>query len=643
MPVTALAERAARLAGDQTMRIDALHSQYRSGQLTPQACMAQVQARIDAADRPEIWIARVDPTLLQQQAAALGALLLREGDPVFGRLPLFGIPFAIKDNIDVADMPTTAACPAFAFTPGRSATVVERLQAAGALLIGKTNLDQFATGLVGTRSPFGAVRNAIDPEIVSGGSSSGSAVAVALGLVSFALGTDTAGSGRVPAGLNGIVGLKPSRGLISTRGVFPACRTLDCVSIFARSVADAWLVLRSAAGYDAEDTYSRHLPMLGMLPRTLRIAVPDSPEFFGDREAAQAFAATVASLEARSDCTVSRIDYTPFRQAAELLYQGPWVAERLAALGDFYATQREAMDPVVAGIVGQGAHYSAVDAFNGQYRLAALRRLAETALTDIDLLLLPTNPTMPSIADLVAAPVQRNAELGYYTNFVNFFDMAALAVPAAARASGMPAGVTLVGPCGADLRLAAAAQRLFETVDVRSLDGASPDIDRPSLGALQPLSSHEPRITVAVVGAHLRGQPLNWQLVERGARWLGDARTSAQYRLYALAGTTPAKPGLVRNSGAGNIDDVGMVGIIVNSGSTDSTGSTGSQIALELWEMPLRRFGEFVADVPAPLGIGSVELDDGSWVKGFLCESAGLAGATDISHLGGWRAYLAQR
>ena len=617
--ITSAAERTAALAADRSMMITVLQSQYRLQQSTPAQCVARLLARIDAADRPEIWISRVDPVLLHQQAAALSMLLEQEGEAVFARLPLFGIPFAVKDNIDVADMPTTAACPAFSFTPARSATVVERLQAAGALLIGKTNLDQFATGLVGTRSPFGAVRNAIDPAIVSGGSSSGSAVAVALGLVSFSLGTDTAGSGRVPAGLNGIVGLKPSRGLISTRGVFPACRTLDCVSIFARSVADAWQVLGSAAGYDAEDAYSRRLPMLGILPRALRIAVPAAPEFHGDREAEQAFAATITMLESRDDCRISRIDYTPFRQAAELLYQGPWVAERLAAVGNFHATHHAAMDPVVASIIGQGALYSAVDAFNGQYRLADLRRQAENALVEVDLLLLPTNPTMPGIADLAAAPVQRNAELGYYTNFVNFFDMAALAVPSVARACGMPAGVTLVGPCGADHRLAAIAERLF---------GMPDDVNSASV-ALQPLAATEPTIILAVVGAHLLGQPLNWQLQERGARKVADVKTAARYRLYALAGTTPAKPGLVR------VDD--------QSREQTDAAAKGQAIALELWALPLRRFGEFVADVPPPLAIGSLELDDGRWVMGFVCESTGIVGATDISRFGGWRAYLASR
>lgn len=584
-----------------------LRQDYMLRLLLPSTVVTRILERIDAVARPEIWIALVAPDVLQRQAKALEQLLAEEGDSVFERLPLFGVPFAIKDNIDAAGMPTTAACPAFAFTPERSASVVEKLLAAGALLIGKTNLDQFATGLIGTRSPHGAVRNAIDPARVSGGSSSGSAVAVALGLVSFSLGTDTAGSGRVPAGLNGIVGLKPTRGLLSTRGVVPACRTLDCVSIFARTVADAWQVTGVAAGYDAEDSYSRAVPMLGPRARGYRIALPATREFYGDIEAEQAFDTTVAALKARPDCQVVEVDYTPFREAAVLLYQGPWVAERLAAVGDFFTEQRRAVDPVVASIIVQGANYSAVDAFNGQYRLAALRRQAESALDGIDFLLVPTNPTMPRIADVAANPVALNSQLGYYTNFVNFFDMAALAVPATPRAGGMPAGVTLIGRRGADHLLAVAAVELLHA------PLATPADQRPDL---PPLPMNESTLRLAVVGAHLQGQPLNWQLRERGARRLQTTTTSNRYRLYALAGTTPPKPGLVRVLDA-----------------------PAAEIVVEVWEMPLRRFGEFVADVPAPLAIGSLELADGSWVKGFVCEPVAVEGAQDITAFGGWRQY----
>lgn len=587
--------------------LHALRAQYANGELTPGAVIAQLLQRIDEIGRPEIWISRVDAATLKAQAAALDAQLASEGAAVFAKLPLLGMPFAVKDNIDVAGMPTTAACPAYAYTPPRSATVVERLQAAGAVLIGKTNLDQFATGLVGTRSPYGPVRNAKAPEQVSGGSSSGSGVAVALGLASFALGTDTAGSGRVPAGLNGIVGLKPTRGLISARGVVPACRTLDCVSIFAQTVADAWTALHSAAGHDAEDAYSRALPMMGVKRRSYRIAIPATLEFYGDAAAEQAFGLTLERLRALPGVTIGTIDYAPFAQAASLLYQGPWVAERLAAVGEFFDTHRAAMDPTVAGIVAQGANYSAVDTFNAIYRLADLKRAAEQQLQGYDLLLVPTTPTRHTIAAVQADPVRLNSQLGYYTNFVNFFDMAALAVPADARSDGYSAGVTLIGPCGADQLLAAAAQQLL------------PESAGEAAVAADPLPFAEPTVQLAVVGAHLEGQPLNWQLLERGARKLESTTTSAHYALSALPNTTPPKPGLARVAGAGH------------------------RIAVEVWELPLRRFGEFVAEVPPPLAIGSVELDGGRWVKGFVCEPEALKGATDISHFGGWRAYLASR
>ena len=590
-----------------------LRQRYAQHTLVPSECIEYLLERIEHVDRPEIWISRVDGDRLLEQAHALDRLLREEGEAVLERLPLFGVPFAIKDNIDAAGMPTTAACPDFAYVPERSATVVEKLCAAGALLIGKTNLDQFATGLVGTRSPHGAVRNAIDPAYVSGGSSSGSAVAVALGLVSFSLGTDTAGSGRVPAGLNSIVGLKPTRGLLSTRGVFPACRTLDCVSVFARTVADAWQVMQIAAGFDPEDSYSRQVPMLGVKRRGYRIAIPSAPEFFGDTEAEQAFAATVDTLRQLPDCEIGTVDYKPFREAAELLYQGPWVAERLAAVGNFFADHREAMHPVVAGIIAQGADYSAVDTFNGQYRLAALRRRAESELDGYDFLMVPTTPTMPTIADVERDPVRLNSQLGYYTNFVNFFDMAALSIPTPPRADGLPAGITLIGPCGADQRLAAAADALLPRLRESSSASAPAAIEV----AANPLPFNEPTLLLAVVGAHLHGQPLNWQLLERGARKIEVTCTAPYYRLYALPGTTPPKPGLAR------------------------TAESGSAIEIEIWELPVRRFGEFVAEVPSPLAIGSLETADGRWVKGFVCEPFAINDAQDISRHGGWRAYLA--
>ena len=592
------------------LTIAELRRRYAEGTLLPSACIEEVIEHIERAGRPEVWISRTAIADLRSRAADLDALLRRHGPQALESHPLLGVPFALKDNIDVAGMPTTAACPAFAYTPQRSATVVEKLLQAGAILVGKTNLDQFATGLVGTRSPYGAVRNALSPAHVSGGSSAGSAVAVALGMVAFSLGTDTAGSGRVPAGLNGIVGLKPSRGLFSTRGVVPACRTLDCVSVFARDVAGAWAVTQVLAGYDEEDAYSRPIPMLGLRQRGYRIAVPAAPEFFGEHAAERAYQESLDALRSLPDCTVEEIDFTPFRDAAQLLYQGPWVAERLAAIEAFQAQHQADMHAVVGGIIAQGANYTAVDAFKGQYRLAELRRQAERLMAGHDFLLVPTAPTMPLIEDVERDPERLNSQLGHYTNFVNFFDMAALAVPALARQDGLPFGVTLIGRCGADHLLAVAAQRLLASLNATSAGDAV---------AGMPLHGGEPMVKLAVVGAHLEGQPLNWQLRERGARKLAATATTARYRLFALAGTVPPKPGLVRA-------DQG-----------------GQAIKVEVWELPMRRFGEFVADVPAPLAIGSLELASGEWVKGFVCEAHGLSGAAEISAHGGWLAYLASR
>jgi allophanate hydrolase len=590
-----------------------LRARYAGGTLRPTDCVGRVLARIAAVARPEVWIARVPDERLLARAEELDRMLLQDGAAVLDRMPLFGVPFAVKDNIDVAGMATTAACAEFAYRPAVSATVVDKLLAAGAILVGKTNLDQFATGLVGTRSPYGVVRNALHPAHVSGGSSAGSAVAVALDLVSFSLGTDTAGSGRVPAGLNNIVGLKPSRGLLSTRGVVAACRSLDCVSIFAATVGDTWAVTQVAAGYDPDEPYSRPLPMAGVKRRGYRIAVPAQLEFYGDLAAQQAFEASLERLRQRPDCSIGRVDFTPFREAALLLYRGPWVAERMAAIGDFFAGQRQAMNPVVAGIIGQADQYSAVDAFNGQYRLAALRRQAELQLQEYDFMLVPTAPTMPTIAAVEASPVERNSELGHYTNFVNFFDMAALAIPALGRGDGLPFGVTLIGPAGSDHMLAAAAESI-----VPSWRPAAAPASPLASVASRPLPFAEASVQLAVVGAHLEGQPLNWQLLERGARKVESTHTSASYRLHALAGTVPPKPGLER------------------------VGNGGAAIAVELWELPLKNFGALVAEVPAPLGIGSMELADGRWVKGFICEPYALAGARDITHYGGWRAYLAE-
>ncbi|WP_345816429.1 allophanate hydrolase [Paraburkholderia sp. PREW-6R] len=582
---------------------------YAAGTLSPTQAVTTALARIEEIDRPEVWTLRVPPEAIKARAAQLEALASEQGDAVFERMPLFGVPFAVKDNIDVAGLPTTAACEPFSYTPDASAFAVQRLLDAGAILIGKTNLDQFATGLVGTRSPYGAVRHTEAPLRVSGGSSSGSAVAVAAGCVAFSLGTDTAGSGRVPAGLNGLVGLKPSLGLVSKRGVVPACRTLDTISVFAHRVDDAWRVLAEMACFDPLDGYSRKLPALGLLRDAPRVGVPDYLEFYGDAAASHAFLATLDSLSTHLHLNPSPVDFAPLKAVSALLYDGPWVAERRAAIGAFFDSHHDAIDPVVATVIGKADNFSAVDLFNGQYALADLKRRAEALFETIDVLLVPTAPTHPLIADVQANPVELNSQLGYYTNFVNLLDLCALAVPCRRREDGLPAGVTLIGPSGLDRRLAqlgAKIEALFEPAS--------------SAAEIGPLPFQEPSVALAVVGAHLRGQPLNWQLQQAGARFVEATETSAGYRLYALAATQPPKPGLVR---------------------THDT--PGAAIEVELWDIPLRTFGQFVADVPAPLGIGTLQLADGRAVKGFICEPAAIgegSGALDITSYGGWRAYL---
>ncbi|MDX2080978.1 MAG: allophanate hydrolase [Terrimicrobiaceae bacterium] len=514
--------------------------------------------------------------------------VLAELEALDPALPLYGVPFAVKDNIDVAGIPTTAACPAFAYTPTETAPAVRRLQDAGALLIGKTNMDQFATGLVGTRTPYGICSSVFNPDYLSGGSSSGSAVAVASGLVAFALGTDTAGSGRVPAAFNGIVGLKPTRGLLSTRGVVPACRSLDCVSIFAKTTDEALTVLDIAAGHDPHDPWSRPFPTLAGRSGPVRIGIPheDQLEFFGDDEAARIFAEGAARFEAFE--TV-RVDISEFLEAARLLYGGAWVAERDHAFGAFLREHPEAVDPTVFRIVTGAPPRSAVDAFSGFYRLQELRKQTEPIWESIDALLLPTTPTIYRIVDVINDPITLNSRLGTYTNFVNLLDLAAIAFPGGLRRDGLPAGLTLVGPAFHDHRLATLAG--FGIPDRQT-------------------------IPLAVVGAHLTGQPLNGQLTERGATLLRTTTTSPDYRLHALD-TVPPKPGLVR------VPDGGVA------------------IEVEVWDMPVDQFGSFVALIPPPLGIGSIQVADGSWVKGFICEPAPLEAAPDISHFGGWRNYRA--
>lgn len=551
--------------------------------------------RCDSRGADPTWITR----LSRERVLAAADAADRLPEPA----PLRGLTFALKDNIDLAGVPTTAACPEFTYTPARSATVVERLLGAGAVPLGKTNLDQFATGLVGVRSPYGVPANPFNPAFIPGGSSSGSAVAVAAGLCDFALGTDTAGSGRVPAALNNLVGLKPTRGLLSTRGVVPACRSLDCVSIFTRTVAEAAQVLRVTAAYDPEDPFSRPCEAPTPGPGSpLRVGVPgpDHLEFFGDSDAAVLFSAAVDRWRMLG-ATVVEIDYAPFREAARLLYDGPWVAERYAAIRNILERRPEALLPVTRGIVEAAGSLRAVDAFEAMYQLAACRRRAEAVWSAIDVMLTPTIGTAYTVAQVSADPLRLNSRLGYYTNHMNLLDLCALAVPAGFLATGVPWGVTLSAPAWHDDRLL--------QLGAQFLGEAAPE---PAL------ARHTPLAQVAVCGAHLSGLPLNPQLLALGARRVRATRTAPSYRLYALAGAMPPKPGLVR------------------AGSAEA----GAAIDVEVWELPMSAYGAFVAGIPAPLGIGSVRLEDGSSVQGFLCESAAVEGARDITSWGGWRSYL---
>jgi allophanate hydrolase len=551
--------------------------------------------RLQAEPLNPVWISLVS------REAALERARDVEHHP---ELPLAGMTFAVKDNFDVAGMTTTAGCPAYGYKAEITATVVRRLEEAGALLIGKTNMDQFATGLVGTRSPYGACSSVYDSRYISGGSSSGSAVAVAKELVTFSLGTDTAGSGRVPAAFNSLIGLKPTRGQLSTSGVVPACRSLDCVSILAANCRDAHEVWRVACGFDRSDPFSREVRAgEGAAPwlySDFRFGVPgpEQLEFFGDEEAKRLYLAALENLKKMGGEQVE-IDFTPFREAASLLYGGAWVAERLTAIRQFFVDHAAEMDPVVRGIIGGAEKHTAVDAFAGEYRLRDLCREAWKQWREMDVLVLPTTGTIYTHEQIAADPLRLNTNLGYYTNFVNLMDLAAVAAPAGFRPNGLPFGISFIGRAFTDEALLALAHRY--------------------LGGTTPLLESCPGcVEVAVVGAHLSGEPLNYQLIERGSRLLKTCRTANDYRLYALAGTVPAKPGLVRDPNF-----------------------RGPGIEVEIWAMPQDRFGDFVAAIPTPLGIGGVTLDDGDEVKCFLCEPHALAEATEITHLGGWRAYRA--
>ncbi|VXB01383.1 Allophanate hydrolase [Pseudomonas sp. 8BK] len=579
---------------------------YRDGQSPAELLHA---LRLELRTDDSAWIVLASEAQLNSQLDTVSARL-DAANGELSTLPLYGVPFAIKDNIDAAGWPTTAACPEFAYSAAADATVVARLRAAGAILIGKTNLDQFATGLVGTRSPHGAVSNSFNPDYVSGGSSSGSASVVARGLVPFALGTDTAGSGRVPAGFNNIVGLKPTKGWLPNTGLVPACRTLDCISVFALTVADAQSIAQIAGGYDSADPYSRKNPSsakVGM-PAKPRLAVPSNPEFFGDVQNQAVFEQTLGKLR-ELGAELVEIDFAPFQQLAEQLYYGSWVAERTVAVE---GVNPEHINPVVRGIVENGHKYSACDAYKAEYIRAELSRVINDVLAGFDALVVPTSPTIRSLAEMEQEPVLFNSQFGSYTNFTNLADLSALAVPAGFREDGLPAGITLIAPAWHDQALAALGQRWQQALALplgatgKPLPAQTAN-DKPAPGCVR----------VAVVGAHLTGMPLNFQLTTRDAVLVEQTTSTASYRLYALPGTVPPKPGLAR------------------------VAEDGAEIIVELWDMPQARFGEFVAEIPPPLGIGNLELADGRWVKGFICEPYALDGARDITSFGGWRAYIA--
>lgn len=545
-------------------------------------------ARIEARGDDAVWIWR--PSLEE----------LLAGLPEDPSLPLYGVPFAVKDNIEVAGWPTTAGCPEYAYTADRDAAVVRRLRAAGAIPMGKSNMDQFATGLVGTRSPYGIPHCVSAPDYISGGSSSGSAVAVAAGLCAFSLGTDTAGSGRVPAAFNGITGLKPTRGMVSAAGVVPACRSLDCVSIFAHSPEESAELLGIAAGPDPDDPFSRAAPAARLWPARLRIGVPapDQRQFDSGSGYAELYEQAIRRAE-ELGAEIVTIDLEPFTQTAQLLYAGPWVAERAAAVGDFIASGAAGLDPVVAAIIGSAGKWTARQTFEAQYRLESLRAAAAAAWAHMDILLLPTTPAHYRIAEVLADPVALNSRLGTWTNFVNLLDLCAIAVPAGTvPGTPRPFGVTFMAPAWQDSPLAAVAQQFVQS---------------------EALSAPLPRSTVllSVAGAHLSGMPLHHQLASRRARLIQTTRTAPGYRLFALPGTVPPKPGLVR-----------------------TPGFAGPGIEVEVYALSPAAFGSFVAEVPPPMGICDVHLAAGGNVKGFLCEAHALEGALDITDFGGWRAWV---
>ncbi len=575
------------------MTISELKARYASG-LTPSDLILEILEKITLWNDPAIFI-HLPPRETLLAIAATVEAMPRD-------LLLWGIPFVVKDNIDVAAWPTTAACPDFAYIPAEDAETVRLLRAAGAIPIAKANLDQFATGLVGSRSPHGVARNAIDPDFLPGGSSSGSASAVAAGLCVFSLGTDTAGSGRVPAAFQELIGWKPTRGLLSNHGTVPACRSLDCISVFTNSIEDAFIISQVVGKHDPLDIYSRPVTQSGKLAgETFRFGLPSSLDFSDDPDTPALFAQAVEHLKSIGGIPVE-IDLTPFTDSAKLLYEGPWVAERWAAVGDFVESHPESVFPVTRKILEDSKGWDAATAFKAQYKLLELRLQADKVWNNIDVLLLPATPRLYTVAENLADPYVSNATLGRYTNFMNLLDLAAVAAPAGrARGGRAPWGVTLAAPAGHDTFLLDLAAR-FTGEDFHP-----------------PVSS--PRIPVLVCGAHLEGLPLHWQLADRGAVLREKTRTAPAYRMFVIpaTGSLPPRPALIRDDAA------------------------GASIEAEVWELNPAAFGDFVSKIPAPLGIGKVLLENGTEVSGFIAESRATAGAEEITPHGGWKAWLASK
>ena len=594
------------------LTINYLHQAYKDKTLTPRQLIEDVLKRSEEFVEHNIWIHQ---------------LTLDELDPYLknlenhgvDELPLYGIPFAIKDNIDLAGVPTTAACSVFEYVPEKSAFVVEQLIKAGAIPVGKTNMDQFATGLVGTRSPepWGACKNSFNKKFISGGSSSGSSVSVALGLASFSLGTDTAGSGRVPAAFNNIVGLKPSKGALSMTGVIPACRSLDCVSIFALTTDDANAVFEQASSFDEKDQYARSVPFdnnarqYGVPNESFTFAIPKAEqlEFFGNNSAKDLFDKNVEKMQSLGGVKYE-IDFSVFLQAAKLLYEGPWVAERYVAIEKIISEQPEELLPVIKAIIGSAENKTAMDAFSSEYKMQVYRTQSKKILREFDFLLTPTVGTIYTIDEVNADPIVKNSNLGYYTNYMNLLDCACVAVPGGFLDNDLPWGISLVSTAMSDRKLLSYANKWQQLLQI-SLGNV--DIKLPETLASE--IAYTDTIPVIVCGAHLDGLPLNWQLTERGAIFEEATTTANAYKMFVIEGKLP-RPGLVRDDKQGTV------------------------INIEIWKVPKVEFGSFVDGIASPLGIGKVETYDGRWLSGFICEGYAVEGAKEITALGGWREYL---